>query len=604
MASDAPSLNLRHVLAQRLLHDMIDVAQKASGGVDKCVLVVDAHTATIVSSALRVHDLLEAGVLLVQRVELVRQHLPDMSAIYFLQQSDEQLARLAAEARAQYRCAHLFFTGRVPDAGMDLLKTCALDIRTLVELHLDFCALESRVFCLSDGKGASMRVLAQQLASTCQAVTLPDAPLVVRYSAQGQGACHELTDLMQQHASTQASSGAAPPVTLLIVDRAIDALAPLMHEFTFQAMVHELLPVVAGELVSLEESADQDPIVLSEDDAMWTELRHQHIASAMHRLSRLFKDFKSSNKMACLQHTEAAIKAGASAAEAPPPPPSPTMRDLTQAMKDMPAYRATMRQYHKHMALADECMKRFDATHLNQVGDLEQDLATGLDAAHAKPVAIKTAKEQLVRLCQQTGVTPLDKLRLVMLYNATQPTVLPESVCDEILRDVDADLRPAADAARRLADKPSKERSKVLKERALDPDLLKLQRYVPHLHTILSQLVRGQLPLDAYPCVSAVAAAASSALSSATAPRKGVSARKKSTGADNWKAIEGGATAAAATLVAPSTRAQCIVFVLGGMTQSEIRSVYEVADAQHVQLVIGSTHTLAPIDYVRSLAVA
>ena len=41
-----------------------------------------------------------------------------------------------------------------------------------------------------------------------------------------------------------------PRGTLLIVDRSIDPLAPLMHEYTYQAMINDLLQV-KGELCKL-----------------------------------------------------------------------------------------------------------------------------------------------------------------------------------------------------------------------------------------------------------------------------------------------------------------------------------------------------------------
>jgi len=33
---------------------------------------------------------------------------------------------------------------------------------------------------------------------------------------------------------------------MLITDRSIDAIAPLLHEFTYQAMANDVLPIVDG----------------------------------------------------------------------------------------------------------------------------------------------------------------------------------------------------------------------------------------------------------------------------------------------------------------------------------------------------------------------
>jgi hypothetical protein len=48
------------------------------GGV---VLVVDPHTSKILSSCLRMHDLLSAGVLVLQHLHLARERLPELPAV-------------------------------------------------------------------------------------------------------------------------------------------------------------------------------------------------------------------------------------------------------------------------------------------------------------------------------------------------------------------------------------------------------------------------------------------------------------------------------------------------------------------------------------------
>ena len=37
-----------------------------------------------------------------------------------------------------------------------------------------------------------------------------------------------------------------PRGTLIVTDRAMDAVAPLLHEFTYQAMANDLLPIEDG----------------------------------------------------------------------------------------------------------------------------------------------------------------------------------------------------------------------------------------------------------------------------------------------------------------------------------------------------------------------
>ena len=51
----------------------------------------------------------------------------------------------------------------------------------------------------------------------------------------------KLTDLMEQKTDPP-----RPRATLLITDRSMDMVAPLLHEFTYQAMANDLLPIEEG----------------------------------------------------------------------------------------------------------------------------------------------------------------------------------------------------------------------------------------------------------------------------------------------------------------------------------------------------------------------
>ena len=57
---------------------------KAKGKEKAIVLIVDYHTAKILSSCLRMYDVMEAGVLVLENVLLTRERL-DLPAIYFVQ---------------------------------------------------------------------------------------------------------------------------------------------------------------------------------------------------------------------------------------------------------------------------------------------------------------------------------------------------------------------------------------------------------------------------------------------------------------------------------------------------------------------------------------
>ena len=48
------------------------------------------------------------------------------------------------------------------------------------------------------------------------------------------------------HTNQKPSDPARPRGTLIITDRSMDVVAPLIHEFTYQAMCNDLLPIENG----------------------------------------------------------------------------------------------------------------------------------------------------------------------------------------------------------------------------------------------------------------------------------------------------------------------------------------------------------------------
>jgi len=93
-----------------------------------------------------------------------------------------------------------------------------------------------------------------------------------------------------------------PRGALIITDRSMDLFAPLLHEFTYQAMVHDLLPLVEGDKVyyktSLNEaegSANIRDVELGEKDNIWVKNRHLHMKDLLEKLASDFQAFKAKN---------------------------------------------------------------------------------------------------------------------------------------------------------------------------------------------------------------------------------------------------------------------------------------------------------------------
>merc|ERR1712228_4135 len=225
-------------------------------------------------------DVMQTDVMIIENLTVPREKL-DFHAIYFIENSDNSIKFLLDDFRPnqkkpQYRIVHLFFTGRVSTAQMQLIqsrKELVQRIKTFQELNVDFLSFESRVFSfgstcktianlyLNDGDNQDekdtdllakeLEKISQQLVSLC--LTLKEDPYI-RYWTGGKGNAGPLSkalatyvemDLKKKKGELKdwAPNENRSKGTLLIVDRSIDPAAALMHEYTYQAMVNDLLPV-------------------------------------------------------------------------------------------------------------------------------------------------------------------------------------------------------------------------------------------------------------------------------------------------------------------------------------------------------------------------
>jgi syntaxin-binding protein 1 len=134
-------------------------------------------------------------------------------------------------------------------------------------------------------------------------------------------------------------------------------------------------------------------------------------------------------------------------------------------------------------------------------------------------------------------------------------------------------------------------------------------RYAPALKGILSDLVQHKLSTDLFPSVLPMPEMSSSSGTASSARRRGRSVEgsaRKSGATSRWSRTSGteagGGGGRSRGIPQVFTGGRSILFMVGGMSYSEVRVARDVMAKEQQEIVIGSTHVYTPKEFMEDIA--
>ncbi|PWN26377.1 Sec1-like protein, partial [Jaminaea rosea] len=546
------------------------LSPSASGGSGMKVLLLDAHTTPIISLSLTQSTLLSHQVYLTDRIDdPSRQRMRHLKCIVLLRPTRESIQSLCDElAWPKYASYYCYFTNVLAKGDIERLAEADEHdvVKEVQEYFADYLPVNRDLFALapspspSPGSSAASTseplgpwggsphewhpaALERHIAGLMALLLSLKKKPTIRYERMsglakrlGEEVHYQVTQgqpsLFDFRSSSSSSSSPAspPPPLLLILDRRNDPVTPLLSQWTYQAMLHQLLRIHNGR-ISLPASSSLPPnqreLVLStSEDPFFASNLYDNYGDLGASIKRYVLDFQT--KTASSKRIE-------------------TVQDMKRFVEEYPEFRKLGGNVSKHVTLLGELSRIVEGEKLLEVSEVEQGLAS--QESHAQD--LKTLQDLLPR----TDISPDSKLRLVILYAlryqkhpAAQITSLVSSLLTQGVPESKAGLvfvlLNMAGADQRQDDLFSNEgffsRGRSALQRGIKGVENVYTQHTPHLSKAVEALMRGRLRETSYPYVG------------------------------------GGAPPGVAAGAPQPVPQEVIVFIVGGATYEEARYVHQL----------------------------
>ena len=423
-------------------------------------LLMDAESMGIIGVVYSQSDALAKEVFLTESVDVISarsdlhlQSFTHLIAVAIVQPSPATLHALTTLlATPRYIEYHLFFTNLLPAGYLDALsKEDVHDyVKSVHEYYIDFYALSPSLYHLNNTSTTctarlhpSTRVplatamsaqfdreVAGVIALLLSQKKRPD----IRYAAsshQAQTIAQSVAEVIRREAELFAFPQEGASTLLLLLDRRDDPVTPLLSQWTYQAMVHELLTIHNNRIdmrrhnpsyLSTSTSNGSTPALGHREEQMKKDLQELVLSPQQ-------DDFFKQNQFANFGEMGERIKQLVTHYQSVTK--SNVKLDSIEALQDFvdkyPQYRQLSGNVSKHVTLMTELSSIVNKRRLMRVSALEQEIVCGNahehpDLVHRIHLLLTDQPETAgmegggVGSSDRTFIDFLDKLRVVVLY--------------------------------------------------------------------------------------------------------------------------------------------------------------------------------------------
>lgn len=487
------------------------------------VLILDEETTRFVSTVASQREVLRLGVYLTERIDAADQAVGNakekaestrlsrhMSAVYFVRPTKDALRRIRLELKApRFQSYSVYWSNVVSDMRLQDLaeadgKEC---VRFVKEMFLDYVALDEHHFYIPLGNpwmsfapshldfGASSDMVDRITEGIASVMLSLRHRFQIRYQRSSDlgsrvaASLHQLTYQDQRALYDFGSRDGQQPL-LLLLDRTHDPVTPLLSQWTYQAMIHEILGMKDNVVQVRDHSSSTAPegryVVSSREDSFFKKNMYlnfgdvgmavKHLVDTVSADHKSVKDFDSIN-------------------------------DIAEFVERLPDATEQQTLTAKHVGIMSALSREVEERSLMTVSGVEQDVC----CQASNPTGHYSSVLEIVH---NPSVLVYDKARLVLLYafrydeEAPQQTsslfgAIEQSGIDPLLLDTLRYVRKLWSTQSKdldvFSDKTLSSRFASLAKQHLKGVENVYTQHTPAFMSLIEKAAKGRLPVSEYP---------------------------------------------------------------------------------------------------------
>ncbi|XP_076298221.1 vacuolar protein sorting 45 [Lasioglossum baleicum] len=367
------------------------------------VLLMDKQTTSIVSLLYSKWEIFMKEVYLFERIDTNGRNegLKHLKCIVFIRPTKENIELLCNELRCpKYGTYYVYFSNIIAKADIKLLAENDEQevVKEVHEYYADYLAISPHLFSLGI-TGCSQGLLWNPvhlhrtiLGIISVLLSIKKCPYI-RYQSSSEMAkrlAEKVREVLSKESNSFLFRQDTSPV-LLILDRRDDPVTPLLNQWTYQAMVHELL-TINNNRVNLSHvkgiSKELKEVVLSaEHDEFYATNLYHNFGEIGQTIKELMDEFQKKVK----KHQKVE-----------------SINDMKTFLETYPLFKKLSGTVSKHVTVVGELSSLVERHHLLQVSELEQELSCQND--HSMHL------QKIRELINSKQIREIDMTRLVMLY--------------------------------------------------------------------------------------------------------------------------------------------------------------------------------------------